>query len=75
MIKRFINWLRSKFQIVKPGIDIEIIGTVAIIRIDAGRLQPAKAEEYAKRHAELFTSEIKSAMGITTAIFIPYSRG
>ena len=39
MIKRFINWLRSKFQIVKPGIDIEIIGTVAIIRIDAGRLK------------------------------------
>jgi hypothetical protein len=75
MLKRLANWLRVKFLGIKPGIDIEIIGTVAIIRIDAGRLPPPRAEEYAKRHAELFTSEIKSAMGITTAIFIPYSRG
>lgn len=75
MLRRLANWLRVKLLVVKPGIDIEIIGTVAIIRIDAGRLPPAKAEEYAKRHAELFTAEVKKAMGITFALFIPYTRG
>ncbi|MFA5403419.1 MAG: hypothetical protein WC358_00620 [Ignavibacteria bacterium] len=75
MLKRLANWLRVKLLGIKPGIDIEIIGTVAIIRIDAGRLPPQKAEEYAKRNAELFTAEIKAAMGITAAIFVPYTRG
>jgi hypothetical protein len=75
MLKRLANWLRVKLLGIKPGIDIEIIGTVAIIRIDAGRLPPQKAEEYAKRHAELFTAEVKNAMGIKIALFIPYSRG
>lgn len=75
MLKRLANWLRVKLLGIKPGIDIEIIGTVAIIRIDTGYMPPQKAKDFAKQYAELFTSEIKTAMGITTAIFIPHSRG
>lgn len=75
MLKRLANWLRVKLLWVKPGIDIEIIGTVAIIRIDAGYMPPQKAKEFAKQYAELFTSDIKAEMGVTTAIFVPYPRG
>lgn len=75
MIRRLANWLRVKLLGIKPGIDIEIIGTFAIIRIDVGYLPRPRAEEFAKRYAEVFTAEVKEAMGITHAIFVPYSRG
>lgn len=75
MIKRFINWLRSKLQIVKPGIDIEVIGSVAIIRVDCGHMPRAKAEEYARSQIELFDSEVKAAIGVSKLIIVPYFKG
>lgn len=75
MIKKIRNWLIVKLKIVKPGIDIEIFGEVAIIRVETGNLPPAKASEYIKKQAELFSPEIKESMGVKHLIFIPYRRG
>ena len=57
---------------MKPGIDIEIIGTIAIIRVDCGKLPPAKAEEHLKRTAKLFPKKIRLEMKVWKCIFIPY---
>lgn len=57
---------------MKPGIDIEIIGTIAIIRVDCGKLPPAKAEEHLKRTAKLFPRKTRQQMDVLKCIFVPY---
>lgn len=59
---------------MKPGMDIEIIGTVAFVRVFTGNMPAAKALQHAQSYAEFFTWEIKKAMEITHCLFIPYSK-
>ena len=56
---------------MKPGIDIEIINDVAIIRVECRNLPPVKAEEYLKQTAKLFPKRIKTKLGVSHCIFIP----
>lgn len=75
MLRRVVNWLRSKLAIVKPGIDIEIVGGVAIIRIDCGHMPPAKAREFTESTvSNLFTAEVKALMNVEKIIAVPYFR-
>lgn len=57
---------------MKPGIDIEIIGTIAIIRVECRTLPPAKAEEHLKRIAKLFPRKVRQYMDVSKCIFVPY---
>jgi hypothetical protein len=74
MFRQIRSWIYGKCANIKPGIDIEVFGTVAVIRVDTGRMPPPKAEEHTRRVAELFTPEIKKAMGMTNLIFIATNR-
>lgn len=65
------NLDRSK---LKPGIDIEIIGTLAVIRICTGKMPPAKAHEHASRFSTFFDHDVKRAMGVTHCLFVPYPK-
>jgi hypothetical protein len=58
---------------MKPGIDIEIINEVAIIRVDCKTLPPHKAEEHCKRTAKMFTKRVRSMLGVRHCMFVPYS--
>ena len=72
MITTITSWLRIKLLGLKPGIDIDVHGTVAIVRFDCGHMTPRKAEEFVQECAtKLFTDEVKKAMGYTNYIFIP----
>lgn len=75
MIKKFLYYIRRKLIGVKYGLDIEVIGTVAFIRVECGLMPPSKVLEYTKRYAEHFTEEVKKAMGVSHCMFIPYSKG
>ena len=75
MIKKFLYYLKHKLIGVKHGLDIEVIGTVAFIRVECGHMPMSKALEYTKRYAEHFTVEVKAAMGVSHCMFIPYTKG
>lgn len=74
MIKKFLYYLRRKLIGVKHGLDIEVIGTVAFVRVECGSMPPDKALEYTKRYAEHFTDEVKAAMGVSHCMLIPYTK-
>lgn len=75
MLRRVVNWLKSKLAIVKPGIDIEVVGKVAIIRIDCGRMPPTKAQDFTEATvSKLFTAEVKALMNVEKIIAVPYFR-
>lgn len=57
---------------MKPGIDIEIINDVAIIRVDCKTLPPHKSEEYCRQTAKLFPKRVRTKLGVSHCIFVPY---
>ena len=57
---------------MKPGIDIEIIGTVAFVRVDCGNMPPQRATEHCKRIAKLFPKKTRQQMDVLKCIFVPY---
>ena len=75
MFKKIYNWLRRKAFGLKHGLDIELIGTVAMIRVDCGYMPRSKAIEHAHEYGKIFTEEVKKSMGISHYIMIPYNRG
>jgi len=74
-LTRFKKWAVRKIFGVKYGIDIELVGTVAFIRVDCGYMPPSKAQEHTLRYAKIFTEEVRIAMGVTHCQFVPYTRG
>lgn len=75
MLNRFKKWAVRKIFGVKYGVDIELVGTVGFIRIDVGHMPTGRAKEHTLSYAKIFTEEVKSAMGVTHLMFVPYSRG
>lgn len=75
VLRKFKKWVSRKLLGIKYGVDIELVGTVAFIRIDCGYMPANRAKEYTESYAKIFTEEVKRAMGVTHLMFVPYSRG
>ena len=58
---------------IKPGLDIEIIGKVGIVRVNVGHLPPQKANIVLSNYSKLFTKDVKESMGLEYVLFVPYS--
>lgn len=74
MLQRFLKFFKRSKHNIKPGIDIEIINRLAIIRIDVGKLSPSRIGDFLQKQIDLLGPDLKSDLGVDRCIFYPYTK-